>query len=82
MILNELSVVSVENGQEEFNAIMSRFLELCHKITTDKKDSDFYFTEKLFLEEFAPGYTIYGWLQNSQVPKSKDLFRKMANKHQ
>lgn len=83
MILNELSIVPVENGQEEFNGIMSRFLSVCHKIMTDKKDTDFYCTQELFLAEFAPGYMIYDWLKNPQVPrKEKDLFRKMANKRQ
>lgn len=83
MILNELSVVPVKNGQKEFNNIMSQFLNVCHKIATDKNDSDFYCTQDLFLQEFAPGYTIYGWLNNSNVPKKeKDLFRKMANKKQ
>lgn len=83
MILNELSIASVENGPKEFNGIMSRFLSVCHKITTDKKDSDFYCTQELFLEEFAPGYTIYSWLNNPEVPrKEKDLFRRMVNKRQ
>ena len=83
MILNELSVMPVKNGKEEFDSIMSCFLSVCHKIITVKKDSDFYYTQELFLDEFAPGYTIYSWLANPQVPKrEKDLFRRMANKHQ
>ncbi len=83
MIFNELSALSVEDGQEEFNDIMSRFLELCHKIATDQKDRDFYCTKELFLKEFAPGYTIHSWLNNSQVPrKEKEMFRKMAGKRQ
>lgn len=83
MILNELSVIPVENGQEEFDRIMSRFLGVCHKIKTAKKDLDFYYTQELFLKEFAPEYTIHNWLANPHVPKrEKDLFRTMANKHQ
>lgn len=83
MIVNELSFLSVENGQEEFNSIMSQFLSVCLKIKAKKKDNDFYYTQELFLEEFAPGYTIYGWLNNPHVSrKEKDLFRKMTYKHQ
>lgn len=42
MIINEISVMSVENGQEEFDSIMSDFLSVCHKIATVKKDLDFF----------------------------------------
>lgn len=83
MILNELSIMPAENGQKEFNDIMSRFLIVCHKLMLDKKDPDFFYTQELFLEELAPGYTIHDWLKNPQIPKKeKDLFRKMAYKCQ
>lgn len=83
MIINELSLLPVGNGQEEFDNIMSRFLSVCLMIRTKKSDNDFYCTQELFLKEFAPGYTIYGWLDNPNVSrKEKDLFRKMAYKRQ
>lgn len=83
MIINELSLLPVENGQEEFDNIMSRFLNVCLMIRTKKSDNDFYCTQELFLKEFAPGYTIYSWLDNPNVSrKEKDLFRKMAYKRQ
>lgn len=83
MIFNEQSMVSMENGQEEFDRIMGQFLGVCHKISIEKGDQDFYYTQELYLQEFAPGYTIHGWLGNPHVPKKeKDLFRKMANKGQ
>ncbi len=36
----------------------------------------------MFLKEFAPGYTIYGWLDNPHDSRKKDLFRKIAYKQQ
>ena len=83
MIINEISVMSVENGQEEFDSIMSDFLSVCHKIATVKKDLDFFCTQELYLEEVAPGYTLYSWLDNPKVPKrEKDLFRRFISKRQ
>lgn len=58
MILNELSVMPVGDSREEFDGIMSRFLQVCHKISTDKKDRDFFYTIDLVTNEFAPSYTI------------------------
>lgn len=81
MILNELSIVPTERTQDEFDGIMSCFLSVCHKITTEKNDNNFYCTEEFSLEEFVPGHMVYDWLRNPQVPKQeKDLFRKMTNK--
>lgn len=81
MILNELSLEKLGETEDEFNEIMSNFLNVCHKISAAKDDHTFYCTQDLFLMEFVPGYTIYQWLSNDKIPKrEKDSFRKMANK--
>lgn len=83
MILNELSMENTEGTEDKFNEIMSNFLKVCHKISTEKNDHDFYCTQELFLVEFVPGYTIHHWLGSDKVPKrEKDLFRKMTYKKQ
>jgi hypothetical protein len=38
MIFNEQSMVSMGNIQEEFDSIMSQFLSVCHKVSTEKED--------------------------------------------
>lgn len=83
MILNELSMHGNALGREQMKQVLSRFLEVCHRISLEKGDQDFYYAEELFLNELVPGYTIHNWLKDPQVPKrEQDFLRKMMNRRQ
>lgn len=83
MILNELSMQGSTNEIEEINNIISEFVLLCHKISKEKGDQNFYYTDDIFSNEITSGYKIYDWLQNPSIPQNeKAFFRKMINRKQ
>lgn len=83
MILNELSVHGSMMEQEDINQVISNLLNVCHKISQEKGDLDFYYTEELLTGELIPGYSIHDWLKNPQVPhREKAFFRTIINRKQ
>lgn len=67
--------------REQIKQVISEFLKVCHKISLEKGDQDFYYAEELLLSELVPGYTIHNWLKDPQVPKrEQDFLRKMINR--
>lgn len=81
MILNELSVVMRDMPKEEVKSKISTFIKVCHKLSKEKSDKEFYYTEELQVLPFCKNYTIHDWLKDESVPKKeKDFFRKLVNK--
>lgn len=83
MILNELSVNDNEMTPEQFGYIMSKFLNLCHILSSERGDRDFYYTEDIFCNGAICECTIRRWLSNPLIPqKEKALFRTIINRKQ
>ena len=67
----------------EMNHAISQFLGVCHKISHEKDDRDFYYTAELLTTELISGYSIHDWLRDSEVSQQeKAFFRTIINRKQ
>lgn len=83
MILNELSIRGNSMDRMEMNHAISQFLGVCHKISHEKDDRDFYYTAELLITELISGYSIHDWLRDSEVSQQeKAFFRTIINRKQ
>lgn len=83
MILNELSMHGNIQSVNDLRIFMHDFIEICHKLSSEKGDNDFYYTEDLMLNNFISGYSLHDWLRDENVPmKEKAYVRKIINRKQ
>ena len=81
MILNELSLVAGATHKEEIKNQISIFFKMCQKLTREKEDNTFYYTEELLVKSLCEGYTIHDWLKDPTVIREeKSFFRSLINK--
>lgn len=81
MILNELSLVAGVTHKEQIKNQISIFLKVCQKLTREKDDNTFYYTEELLVKPLCEGYTIHDWLKDfTVIREEKSFFRSLINK--
>ena len=81
MILNEISLKTINASKTVIKDQISQFLDVCHELFQQKKEKEFYYTKELVSEPLVEDYSIHEWLSDSTVPRNeKSYFRSLLNR--
>lgn len=81
MILNEISLKTINTSQTVAKDKISQFLDVCHLLFHQKREKTFYYTKELMNEPLIKGYSIHEWLADPTVSREeKTYLRSLVNR--